>query len=350
MKQYRKGVVVIGCFFFERLTVMFRPKRNGTAVLAILFLTIQPVAWSQQEETRPPGGSTLADQVDLVRGASVCAPTDAPASQLAYDVDLLVVNSRKSRSLSIVPGNPGRSTALRVTVVDLPTPFEIWNGVEMWVGPPTGICELGAQVVGCQPSETEPGIMVAALQCDPHFADWSQFSGYGFCTTELICLHSLDQPCSTNADCADPAIHVQGDAIVPSRLDLSVVDPILHSATYAVQAVDVTCSLDLPENFSPALSVATARWADVTSLSDGVFKAPDDVVNTFDVLATISKFQAFARAPSLVSIDVVGLGSSGPTPVVDNTVTISELVAIIGAFGGANYPFVPGATPCGGTP
>lgn len=58
--------------------------------------------------------------------------------------------------------------AVRVAFLDLPVPFDVLNGQDMWVGRPRVVSEYFGRT-----DSTEPTTTVAALQCDPCYEDWS---------------------------------------------------------------------------------------------------------------------------------------------------------------------------------
>ena len=66
----------------------------------------------------------------------------------------------KNRYISLVPGNPGEPTALRVSLVSLDL-FDSFDGQTRWVGEPGTY------------DDTEETFQAAPLQCAPHYMDWS---------------------------------------------------------------------------------------------------------------------------------------------------------------------------------
>lgn len=73
----------------------------------------------------------------------VCEPASAPQPE--------PVPFAKNRYISFVPGNPERYTVLRVTLVDMPVPFENYEGCRMWVGEPVDVSELSSEAGGTAP-------------------------------------------------------------------------------------------------------------------------------------------------------------------------------------------------------
>ncbi len=272
-----------------------------------------------------------------------CGPSAAPVPQMSHDTLGTPVVYRKSRYLSIAGGDPGQLQAIRLTFASLPAPFDTWNGTQLWVGEPFGVCELASQdPASCTPSESAPGYLAATLQCDPHVMDWTLLRG--FCSNG-ICHGSLNagDPCVTPADCPDAVIHVQHEAIVPSTL-LTTTGPIDHAATYDIQFVNALCDMGAEGNFSPPLPIATSGWADLAVLAGAEFLPPDDLINVFDITATFQKFLGDPLAPSKTVVDLVG-ASTGPEPKLDHLISTLELVFVLDAFGGAEYPFPPGPVP-----
>ncbi|UCC31105.1 MAG: S8 family serine peptidase, partial [Phycisphaerales bacterium] len=74
----------------------------------------------------------------------------------------------KSRYISFVAGSPGEYTALRVTLLDLPAPFDVHNDTKMWVGEP--ITEVSENAGKIDPAEAPPvydTFWSAGLSCGP---------------------------------------------------------------------------------------------------------------------------------------------------------------------------------------
>ncbi len=288
-------------------------------------------------------GTSLDVDLDGVPDECACVVSSPPVAELTEDAGGVMVVARKNRYLSFHAGDSSREQAIRVTLVDLPPPFDAWNGVQMWVGTPIALCELPGLAQECQPSSVEPGLWVAPMQCDPLYFVWSDLSGFcanGRCSGSL----NAGASCVSDVDCADAILHVYGEAIVPSRL-LSTSGPMGDAASYTIEVIDRTCDVALPASYSPALPLTTAGWADLTVLSGGGFRAPDDAITIADITGAVQKFSAAPDAPGKTSVDLVGV-VSGPDPVVDFKITTFEFVFVIDAFIGGTYPFPPGAVPC----
>jgi len=203
----------------------------------------------------------------------------------------------KSRYLSIVPGNPGSATAIRVRLTSLlhpPDPgqvaalvqpdFTAFEGQVRWVGPP------GEYSEGTAAGDT---FMAAALQCDPYFRDWG--------TVGLL--------------------HVYGAEIVP------------HS-TYDAQEIHVNCqaSLEVEAAYSTPLPVNSAYWGDVVEpfAGDPGVTAP---VDFRDVAALVEKFVG--------SLDPIKARAQQTPNLPDPSVPVDfrDISAVVAAFVDGVYPY-----------
>lgn len=194
----------------------------------------------------------------------------------------------KNRYLSIVPGNAAGMTALRVTLTDLPVPYESSEGLARWVGEPQLLEESATQ--------PEPPFKAAPLVCDPVFRDWG----------------------------VEGTIHVYSDAIIPN-------------ASYAVQAIFDDCDLSRGCDYSPALSVETARWGDVAAPYFDP-ESPTSQPNFGDITAIVSKFKDDPGAIRKVFAD---LSPNSP----DAVVNFKDISDDVEAFKGNAYPY-PGPSAC----
>ncbi|UCC32670.1 MAG: S8 family serine peptidase, partial [Phycisphaerales bacterium] len=160
----------------------------------------------------------------------------------------------KCRYISFVPRNSGEYTALRVTLLDLPAPFDIHNGTKMWVGEP--ITEVSENAGKIDPADA-PGygtFWSARLSCGPpiYRDDWTTKS----------------------------PLHVYSDAIVPG-------------AEFEVQAIHETCDVIGEPNYSAPLAVTTSRWGDLVGHCAVIPCSPPDrlVGIPTDVTACLDKFK-----------------------------------------------------------
>jgi hypothetical protein len=212
----------------------------------------------------------------------------------------------KNRYISFADANPETATAIRVTFVDLPAPYEEFEGRTMWVAKPYEYCENAGQAwppeggCGDAPGLESNTFVAATLQCEPHFTNWS---AYG-------------------------TVHTYHMLIIPG-------------AVYQIQAVDWNCSPDLESSFSSPLELVTSRWGDlVKDCSTNPCGAPDGDVNIpFDVTAVIEKFMNRSGAPINARTDL-----EPATP--DQKINMSDATHCIDAFRGLAYPFPPGPDPC----
>jgi len=217
----------------------------------------------------------------------------------------------KNRYITLVPGNPGCSTALRVTLTSLhhldpptsplspPPDFFSSQGQVRWVGPPSDFPESSSDF---------RTFKAARLQCSPHYMDWSVVG----------------------------LLHVYGDGIVPSSL-------------YNVQAVAIACPVEAYYSLPP-LSVTTARWADValpyqqTCADSGC--SPCTAVDcvsqpdALDIVSLVNKFKDLDGAPSKVETQ---LQPNAPDPLDD--LNALDIVVAVDAFKGMSY-YYSGPTAC----
>ncbi|UCC31530.1 MAG: S8 family serine peptidase, partial [Phycisphaerales bacterium] len=193
-----------------------------------------------QVVARTPAGETSGPVWSFT---TVCPPADQPTQPAGEE------GYEKIRCISMVPGNPGQQTALRVTLTNLPAPFSGFNGTEMWVGEPREVSENAGKV------NHEPGwpdFMSANLQCTPYCMDWSTAG----------------------------VLHVTDDDIIPS-------------AVYDVQAIGCECDFDDEADYSTPLTITTSTWGDlVRNCTTCPCGAPDGTVGVpTDVTAALDKFK-----------------------------------------------------------
>ncbi len=257
--------------------------------------------------------NSLPDECDIVAGQSrncnfnavpdecECFLVEAPQAELP--------SVAKNRYVSMSPGNTGCRMAVRVTLSDLPPPWDAWNGRTLWLGPPTEYTELGGQVL---PSQAPPGYATfwgARLQCSPDYADWGSIG----------------------------TIHVFHPGIVPG-------------GTYSVSAIHEGCNTADEPSFSAALQLGTvSRWGDaVGRIGPGQPACPwppsDGFVDvTVDVLAVLEKFANRSCAPIKARADVEPC-------IPDLKVNISDVTKVLDAFRSLPYPYAPGTSGCPSDP
>ena len=206
----------------------------------------------------------------------------------------------KNRYLTLTEmGSLWRPQALRVTFKDLPAPYDDRIGTTMWVGKPFPVSENGNRA---DPQVGIDNFLAARLQCDPFFTDWAQLG----------------------------VVEVFHHDIIPGGI-------------YEVEVFDEgdppTAATDTPG----PVTFTTARWGDLVGQFDattGTWTGPDGTVGiTSDVVAMIETFQSLPGFTRKVHIDV-----SPATP--DSAVTILDIVFVIDAFRGFEYPFESGSVPC----
>lgn len=213
--------------------------------------------------------------------ACACPAAEAPAPEPG-GVD-------KNRFLSIVPGNAGRMTALRVTFDSLDL-FHEFDGEARWASEP----------VFCDDTDATP-LVAAELGCEPFCADWG----------------SID------------LLHLFGAVVVPS-------------SAYTVQAIDCECGFDSAANYSAPLVMNTGKWGDIVPPRAGEGSDQPDFT---DLAALVDKFQGLPTAPSRT---VCKLVPRVPNPCggdVSGFVSFSDIGALVDAFTGRPYPFGP-PDPC----
>ena len=205
-----------------------------------------------------------------------------------------------NRYVALRSNNPGQFSAIRVTLEDLPAPFDIANGQTLWLGVPDAVSENS----GTDDPNSTPGYPVfqrSTLRCAPTYQDWSSFG----------------------------TIYVSHEFIVPG-------------GRYLFQEVDAVCAFDGESAFSTALELTTNPvWADVVADCETTpCGPPDGVVNvTTDLVAMLDKFLNTPGAPSKARMDI-----QPETP--DGIVGILEISRTLDAFSGATYPYVPSSVPC----
>ncbi len=219
-------------------------------------------------------------------------------------------NGTNVRYLSFTAGNLGHSQAIRVTFKNLPAPFDAWNNLRMWVGPPAEYCENSGQGAmppgGCRLAAGMPSRQFTAstLRCDPYYTDWSDLG----------------------------TVHVFHEGIVPG-------------STYELEALDAICEPSVAEDYSPSLTLKTSRWGDVVKdCATPLCSPPDGSVDVpTDVVALVEKFRNSAYAPIQVRADFVDILGR---PIPDQRTTVLEFIVVLDAFQGVDYPFTPGPAPC----
>lgn len=260
-----------------------------------------------------PGGGSGDFNGNGVPDECECTVASSAVRDTVLDANGASVGSAKSRFLSFSAGEPGSRSAVRVSFLNLPGDFSVFNGTSAWVAEPQTVSELPSKGL-TDPVGAEGAFWAAGLSDTPVFADWSTFG----------------------------TVHVYDERIIPSRRRPN--QP-LEPAVYEIHVLTEGCDPGAESGYSPALRITNARWADMAQLSDGQFRAPDGVVSVDDMLAVVSKFAGVAAAPIKARADLLGVGQVGPTPDVDGKITISDVIAVVDAFAGETYPFAASASP-----
>lgn len=270
---------------------------------------------------------------------SVCTVANQPSA----NVQAVAMN----RYVSFVPNNPGTITAIRVTLQQLPAPYDSWNGQSLWVGEPRQVCENSGQGLEVSPPDCgpAPGIdrrwyWAAPLVCArpvAHFADWSALGSH--------CVGGTNDGgmCSSGGDCpggscgGSAAVHVYHEGIVPSLKVLGEPAFALEAA-YAIQAVAAQCSLNSEDSFSTSLLVKQAAWGDVVStVGDCPNGAPNLTIDVLgDIVSLLNKFSNLPCAVTKARSDLLPEN-------LNFKVDILDAVAALGGFRGGNYFPAPSA-------
>lgn len=207
---------------------------------------------------------------------SVCSPLAPPGA--APD------GVNKNRYLTVdvsLPVSPIR--AFHVTLVDLPAPFESFEGQSYWVGPPQD-----------RPDTPSSTFKVAGLQCSPFYSQW-----IGIDVLSII-----------------------SHAIVPG-------------ATYEIRSIN-ECTAGDPSQATPLEVVTVGRWGDIVI----PFNPPSPTVqpDLADVSAMVDKFR---NVPTAVPMNRADVSPNLPDQVLD----FSDISLVVDSFRGVPYPF-PGPTAC----
>ena len=179
--------------------------------------------------------------------------------------------------------------------VDLPRPYDVWNGQSLWVTAPVSVSEKGSSVA---PFPGFPNFNASRLRCgEPVFRDWNQFG----------------------------TVHVFHEGIVPG-------------GSYRVQVIGATCPDLLAEgSYSPPLDLTAARWGDtVEKCSTLGCTPPEGSVGIGDALAVLGRFSGVVGAIIKARAD---LEPRCP----DLLINVSDVLASLAGFVGLVYPFEPTA-------
>ncbi len=240
-----------------------------------------------------------------IAGCTTCRIADQPA----FDSITLggeSLESVKNRFLSFrTQDAPTRAQAIRVTFLDLPAPFDVWNGASLWVDTPRLVSENGSKVA---PIAGTSSFNAAMLTCEgPVFMHWTPLG----------------------------VVHVFHEGIIPG-------------GTYEIRVVDFDCPPTADQRFSRRLEFVQSRWGDVvTDCVTNPCSPPQpnggpSAVGIIDIVAVLDKFGSRATAVGKARADL-----EGPGGCLDLKINITDVTRGLDAFSSVPYPFAPSAPdPC----
>jgi hypothetical protein len=237
--------------------------------------------------------------VNIPVDAIAAAPANATGSD-AYD---------KNRMISIVPRNAGVPTALRVTLVSLPSPHDHLNGTVLWVGEPQLVCENAGQgpdqpIADCGPAPGYPSLtfLTATLGCDPVFHDFG----------------------------AEGLLHVYDETIIPRGV-------------YRVQAItEAAYNTGVPAYSDPLDAYTVCLWGDTClncQVADEHCAPPNGTVDiVFDVAAMVDKFANKGPGAGIPNLALISARADFEPAVLDHKINVTDITLGVDAFGGDPYP------------
>ncbi len=208
-----------------------------------------------------------------------------------------LVVSTTNRFLSFSAGDRYRMQAARVTFVDLPAPYDIWNGSNLWVGAPSLVSEDGGTVDPQEIPPTFPTFSAATLTCaGPVYLDWNALG----------------------------VVHVLHEGIVPQGV-------------YHIQMIDEICSPSAESNFSNPLQLTQAKWGDtLKDCTTDPCGPPDGVVRIVDIVGILGRFASLPGSITKARADL-------EPACLDLKINITDVVQGLWGFVGVGYPFGPSA-------
>lgn len=227
-----------------------------------------------------------------------CIVASSPEIDTVLNDQGVLVDNIKNRFLSFRGLDVGRQQAVRVTFVDLPDPYHVWNGTELWVQAPTNVSEFPGV-----DTDVPPTFRSAQLMCqEPVYMDWASMG----------------------------IVHVHHEGIIPG-------------GRYHIQLVDDTCQQSLEASYSAPLDIVNGVWGDAVgsfSAGTGSWTAPDGVVRVpTDIVSMLNKFRGLPGSPIKTRVD---LEPSTPNLIIN----IGDIMRGLSAFRGFAYPFSPSGSPC----
>ena len=117
-----------------------------------------------------------------------------------------------------------------------------------------------------------------------------------------------------------------------------------------MQFIDDRCAVTSDVGFSPPMEMTMAGWGDIAQLSAGEPRAVNDTVGVEETVFILQKFAGLGGPPGMGGLpikartDMFGVFAI-PSPRLDGVISVSEIAAIVDAFGGTPYPFTPISIP-----
>lgn len=238
---------------------------------------------------KPDGTSCVSN--DPCYGDGQCAAGICESEQYAGP------ECPKARFISYATNTGSTMSAYRVRLVSLhhPNPpytgaptvdFSAHEGEVRWVGAPA---------IYSESSSNSNSLYGSYLQCQPHYQNWSGF---------------------------DP-LHVTGGEIVPSSV-------------YQVQSITQGLDINVESNYSPPITIATARWGEtvIPYAPPATSVQPD----AGDISGILDKFKNTSHAGSKPRAMFTGPGMAG-IPDMNFDVNFSDISVTVDANEGRGYPY-----------
>ncbi|UCC29690.1 MAG: hypothetical protein JSU86_15980, partial [Phycisphaerales bacterium] len=267
---------------------------------------------------------------ELEIGCGGCYPSSRPEPELLIipqpPASPAEYVDQKMRYLSFSAGDPsgtgpgGRTQAVRITFDNLPAPYDVWNGVQMWVQQPEEFCEnAGVVSPPCPDASPRNTWLGAALGCDPWFDDFYAMT------------HDAE------GNIVD-AIHVYHEGIIPGGY-------------YWIEVTEEGCAAaGFPEgSFSAPLCMRQSAWGDVVdNCVTYPCRPPNGVVDFIDVSAVLDRFKNLGPPEYNPAVVKVRAEHDWETP--NQRIDVSDVTFCLDAFLGVCYPPAaftpPGEPPC----
>jgi hypothetical protein len=255
--------------------------------------------WGDQSEAASDGGRGL---VDISCLPSACFPSTTPQLERLDLPELFDPPSNKVRYLSFEAQDVGKTGYVRIRFVDLPSPYDTWNGLDLYVQPPQVYCENAGTSQGACPGQVgglpSTTFLASTLDCTPPDAyDWA---GAG-------------------------TVHVFHEGIIPGGI-------------YHVQVADSSCATGVEASWSLPLVVEMSSWADlVQDCTTTPCKPPDGSAAIADVTAVLDKFKNLQGNVIKARADLEG-SPAGDHRLPDQSINITDVTYCLGSFLGEQYP------------